>query len=203
MTTTSNRSMVGSDPTTCVALLDDHPAVRAGVKAILAPQTDLHLAGCASNEAELWPMLERTEPIVAILDLHHPGRDGLALCLELKRRPNPPGVVLYSANTRPALVVAAAVAGADAIVGKSSPAAALVEAIRTVAGNRRTIPPITPRMRADAAAKLDPRDHAILAMRVADTPPAEIAATLGVPAARIARRIATIVARLEPLGSAA
>jgi hypothetical protein len=28
----------------------------------------------------------------------------------------------------------------------------------------------------------------------------EIAATLGVPAARIARRIAAIVARLEPLG---
>jgi DNA-binding NarL/FixJ family response regulator len=188
---------------TYVALLDDHPAVRAGVQAILALQPGLHLVGCASNEDELWPMLERTHPIVAILDLHHPGRDGLALCLELKRRPNPPGVVLYSANTPATLVVAAAVAGAGAIVGKSSTAAALVEAIRTVAGNRRTIPPITPRMRADAAAKLDPRDHAILAMRVADTPPVEIAATLGVPAARIARRIAAIVARLEPLGSAA
>jgi DNA-binding NarL/FixJ family response regulator len=188
---------------TYVALLDDHPAVRAGVQAILALQPGLHLVGCASNEDELWPMLERTQPIVAILDLHHPGRDGLALCLELKRRPNPPGVVLYSANTPATLVVAAAVAGADAIVGKSSTAAALVEAIRTVARNRRTIPPITPRMRADAAAKLDPRDHAILAMRVADTPPVEIAATLGVPAARIARRIAAIVARLEPLGSAA
>jgi DNA-binding NarL/FixJ family response regulator len=69
------------------------------VEAILSPQTDLHLLGCAGNEDELWPMLKRTEPIVAILDFHDPGRDGLALCLELKRRPNPPGVVLYSANT--------------------------------------------------------------------------------------------------------
>jgi DNA-binding NarL/FixJ family response regulator len=59
------------------------------VEAILARQTDLHLVGCAGDEDELWPMLEHTKPIVAILDLNHPGRDGLALCLELKRRPNP------------------------------------------------------------------------------------------------------------------
>jgi DNA-binding NarL/FixJ family response regulator len=135
--------------------------------------------------------------------LHDPGRDGLALCLELKRRPNPPGVVLYSANTPAALVVAAAVAGADAIVGKSSTASALIETIRTVAAQPSHDPGVTPRMRADAAAKLDPRDRAILAMRGAGTPPVEIAAKLGVPAARIARRIAEIVARLEPVGSAA
>jgi DNA-binding NarL/FixJ family response regulator len=112
-------------------------------------------------------MLERTQPIVAILDLHHPGRDGLALCRELKRRPNPPGVVLYSANTPATLVVAAAVAGADTIVGKSCTAAALVEAIRTVARNRRTIPPITPRMRADACGEARPagRDHRVPADR--------------------------------------
>jgi DNA-binding NarL/FixJ family response regulator len=91
----------------------------------------------------------------------------------------------------------------EAILANRAPPGALNEAIRTLARNRRTIPAITPRMRADAAAKLDPRDHAILPMRVAGTPPVEIAATLGVPAARIARRIAEIVARLEPLGSAA
>jgi DNA-binding NarL/FixJ family response regulator len=88
------------------------------------------------------------------------------------------------------------VAGADALVGKSSPAATLLEAIRTVARNRRPVPPITPRMKAAAAAMLDPADHAILAMRVAGDSPAEIAATLGIPDGTIANRIAAIVARL-------
>jgi DNA-binding NarL/FixJ family response regulator len=184
-----------------VALLDDHPAVRVGVEAMLEPRCDLQLVGWASDEQELWPLLEHTDPTVAILDLHHPGRDGLTLCLELKRRFEPPGVVLYSATTPAALVVAAAVAGADAIISKSSDPATLVEAIRTVAGNRRTIPPVTPSMTADAAARLDPAVHAILAMRVAGYSPREIAATLGVPDARIARRIAAIVAKLEPLPS--
>ena len=44
--------------------------------------------------------------------------------------------------------------------------------------------------------------QAILAMRVAGDSPVEIAATLGVPDATIAHRIAAIVAQLGPLGSA-
>ncbi|MCW3065521.1 MAG: response regulator receiver protein [Solirubrobacterales bacterium] len=187
----------------CIAVLDDHPAVRAGLEAILAPQADLQLVGFAAGEHELWALLERTRPTVVVLDLHHPGRDGLALSLQIKRQPDPPAVVLYSAYTPADLMVAAAVAGADATVSKSSDAATLVEAIRAVARNPRTIPPITPRMKADAAARLDPADHAILAMRVAGDSPVEIAATLGVPDAAIARRIAAIVAALEPIRSAA
>ena len=61
-------------------------------------------------------------------DLHHPGRDGLALCLQIKRQPDAPAALLYSAYTPAALLVAAAVAGADAIVSKSSTAATLIEA---------------------------------------------------------------------------
>jgi DNA-binding NarL/FixJ family response regulator len=181
-----------------VAFLDDHPAVRAGLQAILATEPDLRLVGSAAGERELWPVLERTYPAVVILDLHHPGRDGLALCLQLKRQPDGPAVLRYSAY----MPVAAAVAGADAIVSKSSVAASLVEAIRAVARNPRTILRISPQMKADAAARRDPADHAILAMRVAGDSPVEIAATLGVPDAAIADRIAAIVAQLEPLRSA-
>jgi DNA-binding NarL/FixJ family response regulator len=58
-------------------------------------------------------------------------------------------------------------------------------------------------MKADAASRLDSADHAILAMRVAGDSPVEIAATLGFTDATIAHRIAAIVAKLEPLPSAA
>jgi DNA-binding NarL/FixJ family response regulator len=184
-----------------VALLDDHPAVRAGLGAILAPQPDLQVVGFAAGEHELWPLVRYARPAVTILDLHHPGRDGLALCLQIKRHPDPPAVVLYSAYTSAGLIVAAAVAGADAIVSKSSAPTTLLEAIRTVARNPRTIPTITPKMKADAAARLDPADHAIFAMRVAGDSPVEIATTLGVPDTTISNRIAAIVAKLEPLRS--
>jgi DNA-binding NarL/FixJ family response regulator len=179
-----------------VACLDDQPAVRAGLQAILAPEPDLHPVGFAADEEELWALLRRSRPGVVVLDLHHPGRDGLELCLQIKRTPRPPAVILYSAATPGALVVAAAVAGADAVVSKSAASPALLEAIRTVARGPQTRPPISRRMTAEAAAMLDPADHAILAMRLAGDQPADIGATLGLPVAAIDDRMAAIVAVL-------
>ncbi len=86
-----------------VALLDDHPAVRAGLQAILANEHDLQLVGFAADEHALWPVLEGTRPAIIVLDLHHPGRDGLALCLQIKRQPDSPAVLLYSAQASAAL----------------------------------------------------------------------------------------------------
>ncbi|MEA2251643.1 MAG: hypothetical protein QOG70_1885 [Solirubrobacteraceae bacterium] len=181
---------------TRVAVLDDHPAVRSGLQAILAPEADLLLVGSAADEEQLWPLLRDTRPDVIVLDEHHPGRDGLALCLEIKRRPRAPAVVIYSATTPVLLLVAAAVAGVDAVVAKSSSNRALLEAIRAVASPPRPLPTITPRMKAEAAIRLDPSDHAILAMRVAGHTLADIAETLWLPVPAIADRIAAIVAAL-------
>jgi hypothetical protein len=57
-------------------------------------------------------------------------------------------------------------------------------------------------MKAEAAARLDPADHAILAMRLADVPPVQIATTLGVSEAAIANRTDAIVATLTRSPSA-
>jgi DNA-binding NarL/FixJ family response regulator len=104
--------------------------------------------------------------------------------------------VIYSATTPSVLVVAAAVAGVDAVVAKSSSSRALLEAIRGVVDLPRPLLPITPRMKAEAAMRLDPSDHAILAMRVAGHTLADIGDTLWLPVPAIADRIATIVAAL-------
>jgi DNA-binding NarL/FixJ family response regulator len=183
-----------------VAVLDDHPAVRAGVQAILARQPDLIAVGCAATEEQVWPLLRRTRPDVVVLDVHHPGRDGLALCLEIKRRILAPGVVLYPAWTPDALIVAGAVAGADAVVAKSDSTGALLEAIRGVARATRTLPPISRQMRVGAAARLDPADHAILAMRLAGDSAADIGAVLGLRPTEIADRLAAIVVALASTG---
>jgi DNA-binding NarL/FixJ family response regulator len=179
-----------------VALLDDHPAVRAGLEAILAQEPDLIAVGSAANEEQVWPLLRRTRPDVVVLDFHHPGRDGLALIQDIKRMLHAPAVVLYAASTPDAVVVAGFVAGADAVVGKSSSTRELLEAIREVARAPRTLPRISRQMKVGAAARLDPADHAILAMRLAGESAAEIGAVLGRRASEIAERIATIVAAL-------
>lgn len=123
-----------------LALLDDHPLIRTGLGAIIATQHDLQLVGSATDESELWPLLERTRPAVLILDYHHPGRDGLALCLQVKLGFEPPAVVLYSAYAPETLQAAAAVAGADALVSKIKPSIVVARS----SPHGRTPPPRNP-----------------------------------------------------------
>jgi DNA-binding NarL/FixJ family response regulator len=125
-----------------VAIVDDHPALRAGLRAALESEWGLEPAGEAARAEDVPALAYRTRPDVVLVDYHLPGRDGLAVCLELKGDVPAPGVVLYSAYADASLVVPAIVAGADAIVHKGAPAAELFAAVRAVAGGATAFPPV-------------------------------------------------------------
>ncbi|MDX6647763.1 MAG: hypothetical protein QOK40_3490 [Miltoncostaeaceae bacterium] len=57
-------------------------------------------------------------------------------------------------------------------------------------------------MRGEAAARLDPADRPILAMRLAGYAPPEIGETLQLPVRAVRDRLAAIIARLDPIGTA-
>ena len=99
---------------------------------------------------------------------------GLALSLRLKRRSARPRIVLYSGRGGELLAVAAAVAGVDAVVAKSDTESALLEAIRDVARDAYRPPAVSLSAQRRAAARLDPADHALLAMRLAGNSWAEM-----------------------------
>jgi DNA-binding NarL/FixJ family response regulator len=186
-----------------VAVLDDHAAVRAGLEAIVGSAPGMVSVGSARGEAELYRLLQRTDPSVLVLDVHHPGLHGLALSLRLKRRSARPRIVLYSGRGGQLLTVAAAVAGVDAVVTKSDTERALLEAIRATGRSAHALPEVSLRARARAAARIDPADRPILAMRLAGTSWAEIAATLQQPVAAVAERAAAIVIDLTATGTPA
>ena len=176
-----------------VVTFDQQPLTRVGLDAALGAQSDLVALGAATEPRELWPLLYRTDPHVVLL-----GESDAtpALCLRIKRRALAPRVVLY-ADADPATVVAAAVAGADGIAGRSQSIPELLATIRGVAAGRRLLPPVAPRAQAAAGARLEPADRPIFAMRLAGTAPAEIAATLGLGRSELSERTAAIVARLS------
>ncbi|HEX2105010.1 MAG TPA: response regulator [Solirubrobacteraceae bacterium] len=179
-----------------IAVLDRHPAVRAGVDAILRAQPGLAPAGAAADPRELWAVLYRTRPDVVLVE-HDPGtRDGLAVCLRLKGGVQAPRVVLSAPDPGPELVVPATLAGADALVDRAAELRELARAIRTVAGGDRLLPAITPALQAGAAERLAAQDRAILAMRLAGTTPADIAATLGLSRSDLGGRLRAIVGAL-------
>jgi DNA-binding NarL/FixJ family response regulator len=173
-----------------VLVVDDHPAVRTGLLAMLADEPGIEptCAAASAGEAhEAWLASER-RPDVVLVDYHLPDEDGLSLCLWLKSAAGAPAVVIYSAFADEALALPAIVAGADGLVAKSADPAQIGEVVRAVAAGERRLPPVSPHVDGDLAARLAPEDLPILGMLRHGVPAPEVAATLGVGPGELATR---------------
>jgi DNA-binding NarL/FixJ family response regulator len=176
-----------------VAIVDHHPAVRAGLEAILSEHPMISVAGSAADRCELWPLLYRADPRVIVMG--QPQRDHAAgLALRVRARNPSARVVIYAGGAHAA--VAATFAGAYALVDRRADPRVLVEAVAAAGGGERRLPLLTAAMRRRAAAALEPADRAILAMRLAGTARGEIAETVGITPAQLDGRCASILAEL-------
>jgi DNA-binding NarL/FixJ family response regulator len=188
-----------AEPLTRTRLLvvDDHPAVRAGLHELLAHEADFTVVA-ATATAEAGIDIARREPIdVAVVDYQLGGRNGLWLSRKLKRLREPPAVLIYSAYTDGVLAAAAVVAQADAIVSKANLGAELCHAIRRVALGRRQLPPLPQRLAEQLRRRLDSHEQAIFGMLLAGIEPPEIATTLGVSPADLESRLGSMLRRME------
>ena len=137
-----------------LVLVDDHPAVRAGLRGLLEDEVDLRVAATAATAREGFEAIADLQPAVALLDLHLPDDDGLSLCLRTRTLPAPPRVVIYSAFADAGLAVRAVIAGADAVVAKATPPRNLLTVLRAVgAGGIR--PNLEPRALRAAGERLE------------------------------------------------
>ena len=180
-----------------VLVVEDHPALRAGLVALLEHQPGFDCVAAVSSERELGSAFTRDRPDVVVLD-YAPGRsDGLSACFRLKQRPDPPRVVLYSGHVDGAFAVPAGVAQADAVVSKSAPVELLLSAIRPRPSGPR------PRVVLDrdsihaASSRLQDDDLPVFGMLVARHSVAEIADALRLAPAEVRARALRIIGQLQ------
>jgi DNA-binding NarL/FixJ family response regulator len=178
-------------------MVDDHPALRAGLNAVLQAEPGFVPVDAVEGEHDLWPALHRSRPDVVLLDYHLPGRDGLALCRQVKRLTLPPAVLVYSAYADTSLSVAAALAGADGLVNKGISARELFDAIRTVAAGRRLLPQPSAEVMEAVAAQVDPADLALIRLVLEGEDTRAVADALHVDADDLSARIDGLIARLK------
>jgi DNA-binding NarL/FixJ family response regulator len=181
-----------------VAILDDHPAVLAGLRRLVEAEPDLLVVAAAATAPELARRLGGLRPDVLVLDSDLARGDGLSHCRRIKSRPSPPGVVVYSAYTGPALTLAARVAQADALVDKSAPVDALLTAIRLVAAGGTALPDVPREAYEAAVSRIDDEDLPVLAMLLDREPLPAIADVLRCEPGEVAWRAQRIVGRLRP-----
>jgi DNA-binding NarL/FixJ family response regulator len=182
-----------------VLLVDDHPAVRHGIRQLIGDQPDMVMIAEHSSASRDTSAVARWAD-VAVVDYHLGGRDGLWLTRQIKQRPGAPPVLIYSAFADTVLAVAAIVAGADGLLAKATLAEELTIAVRRLVHGRQYFPAIPASITAALSARLQPRDRAILLMLVHGLGAGEIASRLGMTPGELEARRELIVRAIAPKG---
>jgi DNA-binding NarL/FixJ family response regulator len=120
-----------------VLIVDDHQVFRFGVRHTLAAAGDFEVVGEAGNVPDALALLDQQTPDVVLMDIELPGMDGVLATREISRRSPAPRVLIMSFYDQIGDLLDALRAGAMGYVSKSEGAAALIQALRTVARGER------------------------------------------------------------------
>jgi DNA-binding NarL/FixJ family response regulator len=181
-----------------VVIVDDHPALRAGLQTVLDAEPGIVVAGDTDGEEEhVWPLLNHVQPDLVLLDYHLPRGDGLQLCYRIKQQPPAPRVILFTAYASPTLALPAALARADGLIAKGVGARELFDAIRQVNKGERLVPPISRTVLEEGNARLDDEDRALVGMLLDGATEAEIATMLRLTTRDVRHAVHRILAALQ------
>ena len=162
-----------------VIVVDDHPALRAGLQTVLESEPGIVFAGESNGEEEsLWPLLRRVEPDVVLLDYHLPRGDGLQLCYRIKQNVPAPRVIIFSAYASPDLIVPAQLAHADGLMNKGVGARELFETIRRIAKGEQLLGDASAAVLREAMGRIPDEERALAGMLLDGTTELEAARTL-------------------------
>ncbi|MFF3645420.1 response regulator [Streptomyces sp. NPDC002564] len=148
----------GGGPTVRLLLADDHPVVRAGLRAVLAAEPDFEIVAEAATAEAAVERAAADGVDVVLMDLQFgAGLHGAAATARITARPGAPRVLVLTTYDTDADILAAVEAGAAGYLLKDAPPEELAAAVRTAASGRSALAPaiahrLMDRMRAPAQA---------------------------------------------------
>lgn len=120
-------------------IADDHSVVRRGIKQILSDENDMKVLGEASNADEVFSLLNTDKWDLLILDITMPGKSGLDILLDLKKKKPEMKILILSMHPEEEIALRALKTGADGYLSKDSVPVELIRAIRKVTGGGKYI----------------------------------------------------------------
>lgn len=127
-----------------ILLADDHPVVRAGLRALLEGEPDFKILGEAVDGLQAIHLAKSLKPDVLVLDIVMPDMDGLEVTRRVRGRSLRTRVVILSIHANESYAAQALRNGASAYVVKNAPTQCLMDAIRAaVAGKIFLSPPLS------------------------------------------------------------
>ncbi|OIJ23655.1 response regulator [Nocardioides luteus] len=187
---------------TTVLLVDDHPVVRSGLRAVIDAGDALRVIGEAATGEEAITLAGALRPDVVLCDLRlGSGIDGIRTTAALRALEPAPAVLILTTFDRDAEVLGAIEAGAAGYLLKDVDPEVIVEGIRRAAGGDMVLAPdlaarVLKGMRSPLP-RLTEREIEVLRHLARGSTNREIARTLFVTEATVKSHLAHIFTKLD------
>jgi DNA-binding NarL/FixJ family response regulator len=135
-----------------VLVVDDHPATRVGLRALLESDGEFSVVGEAGSAAEAVTAAAATDPDLVLLDVRMQGGDGVSVIPRIRKAAHPVRIVCLSAFDEVPLIDGALRGGADGFLVKGLEPDELIASLRRAAAGEVVIP-------AEIAERLEPFRH--------------------------------------------
>jgi two-component system invasion response regulator UvrY len=170
-----------------VLIVDDHPIVISGCRALLETDPDVEVLEAQDGGSGFAAFFD-SRPDVAVIDINLPGHSGLELLRRILERAPEARLIVFSMNDDPVIAARAIEAGAKGYIAKNDDPSLIAEAVRRVGNGGLYLHPEMARQiaflragaNADAISSLSPRELEILRLLAAGRTMAQIADLLAV-----------------------
>jgi DNA-binding NarL/FixJ family response regulator len=124
-----------------IVIAEDHAMLRAGIRALLAADSDIEVVGEADNGKDAVRLACSLAPTLVLMDLNMPGSNGLEAIAEIKRRAPEVKILVITMHKVDEYIQEALRNGASGYILKESGHDELRTAIRTVLSGKVYLSP--------------------------------------------------------------
>jgi DNA-binding NarL/FixJ family response regulator len=180
-----------------VLLVDDHHLVRRGFRRMLEDESDITVAGEASNGEEAVEKARELKPDVIVMDFALPGLTGAEAARQILKAAPGTAILMLSMHAEPNYVRTCLDAGARGYLLKNAIDLELIDAVRKIAAGQQVLDPRLAATALSAPPQLTPRELEVLQLIVNGKSNREIAMILKVSANTVAVHRANLMQTLD------
>jgi DNA-binding NarL/FixJ family response regulator len=119
-----------------ILVVDDHPVVRQGLRALISSRPEWEIIDEAEDGIQAVERADRLQPDVVVLDVSMPKMDGLEACRRILRNAPKSEVLFVTQHDSPQMMREAMSAGAKGYIVKSDAARDLMAALEAVSQHK-------------------------------------------------------------------
>lgn len=185
-----------------IVIADDHPVVRAGIRALLDAEDDLEVIREAATADDAVLLAEQLAPDLVLMDLQFAdGPRGAEATRRIRALDDPPHVLVLTNYDTDADILNAIEAGASGYLLKDAPPDELVAAVRAAAAGESALAPVIAgrlmaRMRTPLTS-LSTRELEVLELVAEGASNTDIAARLHITEATVKSHLVHIFTKLD------